>query len=148
MAYMRQWAKLQGARRLGALPSHRRASKIICAGLFHTTVYGAWLLRKEEWKTVKEHAGERMDGLVVHDKSKEVYVSNLAQFARDVKAGRCLENWLAYCMLSCLRHTLPFRERSKVRRNALKFERRYRTGSEGSYFVGWHNGEFFMVLPE
>lgn len=45
MSYLRQSSRFLGAQRVGALPIHERAPKVMYAGRSSTTVYGTWQLR-------------------------------------------------------------------------------------------------------
>lgn len=87
MAYIKLAAKYLGARRLSALPSHGRVSKIIYGGRFCVTRYGAWRSRQEEWRNVKEHTEEEMDMSVSRNDLEAGYVPNLSKFACDVEGA-------------------------------------------------------------
>lgn len=84
---------------------------------------------------MKEHTEDGMDMHVFRDESEPVYVSNLARFVRGVEVGLYPENWLGYCMLSSLHHTLPFLNGSKDWRNATNSDRRHRTESYSPFLT-------------
>lgn len=87
-----------------------------------------------------------MDMTVSRKNLEMAYVSNPARFARDVGAGRHLEDWLGYCMLPWPLRTLPFLDRSNVWQNASKFEQHYHTQSECPFFVTRHSRESFSCI--
>lgn len=66
---------------------------------------------------MKEYGEQGMDMSAVRDESEAVYVSSLAKFANDIEPGRYTKDWLWYCMMPWLYHTLPFLNGAKVRRN-------------------------------
>lgn len=83
MAYVRLGTQYLDLRRFRVLPSHGRASKIDYAGRFRATMYGAWRMRQDKWGTVKKHAEEEMDILVLRDVCEAAYVTRLAKFVQD-----------------------------------------------------------------
>lgn len=132
LAYVKQGGQYLDARRFGALPRHRRAVKIVCAGKFRATLYGAWQLRHIEFKAVHEHGKEGMAMLVLRDDCEAAYVTKFAKFAWDVREGWRRNNCFVYCTLPRPHHTLLFWYGCNVWGNTTIFEHRHRTESESS----------------
>lgn len=86
IAYVKLWAKYLDSRGFGALTHRGRASKIVYVGRSRATVYRAWLLRQEEFGTLKEHTKDEMDMPVLHDESEAAYFLNLARLMCVVEA--------------------------------------------------------------
>lgn len=88
VVYVRLSAQYLNARRFEALSSHGEgASMNVYEGRSCVTVCEAWRVRQDEWSTGKGHAEVGMVMPVVCNVCEAVYVTKLAQFARDVKAG-------------------------------------------------------------
>lgn len=134
--------------KFGALPSHGRATRVLFEGMSRYTIYGAWCMRQEAWGNGKKHGVDGMNMPVLRDESEKLYVVNLAKFSHDVDAGRLSKDWLGYCMLPWPYYTLSFLSGSRMWRDAIRYECRYRTDPDGAYFIGWHNKEFFPVPLE
>lgn len=136
LAYVRRGDQCLGARRFGALPRNGRESKMVFVGRSRATVYVAWRLHHDERETVREHAKNRMEMLVLRDDYKAAYVIMLAKIAQNAKAGPRSNDWLGYCMLSWSHQRLRLLDGSKVWRNATKFGSRHRTALEPPFFCG------------
>lgn len=139
VGYVRLDARYLNARMLGAVFSHRRASKAFYAKRSRATVYGTWRLRQNEWRAVKKHAQEGMNMAVLRQDCEAANVTKLSRLAQNVKVGRRLDDWLRYCMLRWPHHMLLFLDESKVCCNATNFESCNWTESESPILVGWHN---------
>lgn len=148
MSYVGRGSRFMNVKMLGALPSHRRASRATYASRPHTMEFEAWHLWQEDWGKVMVSSAEGMDMLVLRDESEGLYVSKLRRLARDVVARKYPESRLGYCLLLWPWHLLPFLDETKAWRSAVEFERRHLTEPDGSYFVGRHNLVLFLVLPE
>lgn len=148
MAYLKLRKNHIDARRLRALPSHGRASKIVFAERFCGTAHGACWLRQNDWGTVKGHIAVRLRKPVLRDELQAVYLFNLAKFARDVKAGGHSKDCSGFCVSPCPHHTQLLLNGSKIWWIATKFKKRHRTESEGTLFVGWHSQSLILVPLE
>lgn len=70
--------------------------------------------------TAEGHAEEGMDIPGVNGEPEVLYVSSLAMVVRDADVGRYLQNWLEYCILPWIHHTLTFLVGTKERCKAKK----------------------------
>lgn len=97
---------------------------------------------------MKEHVEKGKVLPMLRDDCDAAYITKLAMLAQDVNAGRRLNHWSGYCMLSWPDHTLRFMDGSQVWRVATMFGRLHRTDLESPFFAVRHNREFFPVPSE
>lgn len=80
------------------------------------------------------------------ERTYDMMLDNLICDRNDDRATR--PSTLSYCLLDVSLDRLPFLNSSRIWREAVKYETKYRVGDVDGYYVRWHNREFFIISPE